>query len=162
VLGDGYDNGGDRDARRCAFANEGSRGLCDRDSAQTKAKGCLQKTWLLRRGVLGVWRDDVVGAEGAWSEVGGRTRRLSLLNQPALGPTCQCNGNMDAPLGFTGQRSPPARSDAHLHPARRIGCREATWRQAEDPYSGWTCVLFRLRRADDCMNAFPALSRCTI
>jgi hypothetical protein len=86
VLGDEYDNGGDRDARRCAFAKEVSRGLCDRDSVQTGVNRRLQKTWLLRREVLGVWRDDVVGAEGAWSEVGGRTRRLSLLHQPDARP----------------------------------------------------------------------------
>lgn len=70
--------------------------------------------------------------ERGWS-VGGRTRRSSLLNQPALGQTCQCSGNMNTPSGFTGQRSPPARSDAPLHPARRIARRKATWRQVEDP-----------------------------
>ena len=84
MLGGEHEMGGGRGARRCAFAKEESRGLCDCDSVQTEVNVCLQKTWLLRRVVLGVWRDNVVGAEGAWSEVG-------ALEEGPAGRPCSTN-----------------------------------------------------------------------
>ena len=86
-----------------------------------------------RNGCVGCVGDDVVGAEGAWSEVeeGPAGRPCSIPT--GARPDLSAQQKHGSPFGFTGQRSPPARSDAPLHPARRIGSRKATWRQVEDP-----------------------------
>jgi hypothetical protein len=90
-----------------------------------------------------VWRDNVVGAEGAWSEVGGRTRRSSLLKQ-ALGLTCQRSRNMDAPTVSRGNGRLP-------HAQIRICTRRGELILEKQPGDKWRTLnlvgrVFRLCR----------------